>query len=249
MPDGKILVIGGTTFQNSFANRIMEAELFDPVTETWTTLPQMTVPRLYHSSAILLADGRVWVAGTSYTKISQELRVEYFVPSYYSAVRPTISAAPVMGNYGGTITISTPDGLDIDAVSLVEPGTETHAFASNQRLVWLQIQSKTATEVVVSAPINPNIAPPGYYYLFILKQGVPSVAQSVKVPGEAPVDADIPTISIVSPIMDDVVTGPAPAFQVTVSGTAADVGSGLQVVEVSVDGGAFTAATGTDSWS
>ena len=250
MPDGKILVIGGTTYQNSGANKIMEAELFDPITETWTTLPAMTVPRQYHSSALLLADGRVWAAGTTYSKALAEQRVEYFIPSYYSAVRPTISGSPVMGPYGGTFTIPTPDGLDINAVSLLTVGTETHAYNSDQRLVWLQIQSQTATEVVVSAPINANIAPPGYYFIFILKQGVPSVAVPIKIPGIAPPpDTNIPALVIVSPVADEVLTGAAPGFPVTVTGTASDAESGLQVVEVSVDAGPFTAATGTDSWS
>ncbi|WP_415282130.1 galactose oxidase-like domain-containing protein [Candidatus Nitrososphaera sp. FF02] len=250
MPDGNILVIGGTTFQNSGATKIMEAELFDPVAETWTTLPAMTVPRQYHSSAILLPDGRVWTGGTTYSKASRELRVEYFVPSWFSATRPTISGDPVVGAYGGTITIPTPDGLDIDAVSLVALSTETHAYNTDQRLVWLQIQSKTATEVIVSAPINANLAPPSYYHIFILKQGVPSVSKMVKVPGfTPPPDTDLPTVSITTPALDEIMAGPAPALAVNVAGTAADVGSGLQVVEVSVDGGAFAAATGTDSWS
>jgi hypothetical protein len=186
MPDGKILAIGGTAFQNLASTKILEAELFDPVAETWTTLPAMTVPRQYHSSGVLLRDGRVWVAGTTASKTSRELRVEYFVPWYYSATRPTISGAPTVGDYGQTITIPTPDAPDIDAVSLVMLGTETHAGNYDQRLVWLQIQSKTATEVVVSAPINSKIAPPTYYYLHVLKQGVPSVAAVVKIPGTAP---------------------------------------------------------------
>jgi hypothetical protein len=250
MPDGKFLVIGGTTFQNSGATKIMEAELFDPVAETWTTLPPMTVPRQYHSSALLLADGRVWTAGTTYSKTSRELRVEYFVPSWFSATRPMISGEPAVGTYGGTISIPTPDGLDIDAVSLVALSSETHAYNTDQRLIWLQIQSKTATEVVVSAPLNANLAPPSYYYVFVLKQGVPSIGKPVKIPGTGPPpDTVVPSVSIGAPLTDEILTGPAPSLTVTVTGTAADVGSGLQVVEVSVDGGAFAAATGTDSWS
>jgi hypothetical protein len=155
-----------------------------------------------------------------------------------------------VGPYGGTITIPTSNGLDIDAVSLLTVGTETHAYNSDQRLVWLQIQNKTATEVVVSAPINANIAPPGFYYIFILKRGIPSVASAIKIPGlTPPQDTAIPTVDIVSPAVDEVLTGEAPAFAVNVTGTAADVGSGLQIVEVSVDAGPFTAATGTDTWS
>ena len=139
MPDGKILAIGGTTYQNSSANKIMAAELFDPVTEKWTTLPAMTVPRLYHSTGVLLKDGRVWVAGTTPSRLTNELRVEYFVPSYYSAARPTISGAPTVEGYGQTITIPTPDAQRINAVSLVMLSSQTHAGNSDQRLVWLQI--------------------------------------------------------------------------------------------------------------
>ena len=250
MPDGKILVIGGTAYQNSGANKIMEAELFDPVTEAWTTLPAMTVPRQYHSTALLLADGRVWTAGTTYSLVSRELRVEYFVPSYYSAARPTISGNPVVGSYGETITVPTPEGLDVDSVSLVAMSTETHAYNCDQRLVWLQIQSKTASEVVVSAPINANIAPPGYYYLHVLKGGIPSVAAIIRIPGDVlvPPDTTLPTLSIMTPTPDQILTGPEPGLAVNVTGTAAD-DVGLQVVEVSVDSGPFAAASGTGSWS
>ncbi len=252
MPDGKILVIGGTAFQNLSSTKIMEAELFDPVTETWETLPAMTVPRQYHSSAILLPDGRVWTGGTTYSLTSRELRVEYFVPHYYnSSSRPTISGDPLVGNYGQTITIPTPDAPDIDAASLVMLSTETHAGNMDQRLVWLQIQNKSATEVVVSAPINGNIAPPCYYFLHVLKAGIPSVGAIVKIPGDysPPADTTLPAVAIVSPAADEVLTGPAPGFAVEVTGTASDPESGLQVVEVSVDGEEFAPATGTDTWS
>ena len=250
LPDGNVLVIGGTTYQNSSANKVMEAELFNPVTETWTTLPAMTVPRLYHSAGVLLPDGRVWVGGTTISKSSRELRVEYFIPSYFSATRPTISGTPDVGNYGETITVPTPNGLTITSVSLLAISSETHGGNSDQRLVWLQIQSQTATQVVVSAPLNANIAPPSYYYLHVIKQGIPSLASIIKIPGSAPPsDTTIPTISIVSPTVDQVVTGPSPSFAVTITGTAADVGSGLQLVELSIDAGAYTAAAGTSSWS
>jgi hypothetical protein len=251
MPEGKILVIGGTAYQNSGAHKIMEAELFDPVTETWTTLPPMTVPRQYHSTAILLPDGRVWTGGTTYSKTSRELRVEYFIPHYYSAERPTISGNPEVGNYGETITIPTSDAQDIDAVSLLMLSTETHAGNMDQRLIWLQIQNKTASEVVVSAPVNSNIAPPAYYYLHVLKEGIPSAAAIVKIPGDylAPPDTNPPAIAIVSPTNGETLTGPSPGIEVEVTGTASDAEGGLQSVEVSVDGGAFSPATGTDSWT
>jgi hypothetical protein len=228
----------------------MEAELFDPVTEAWTPLPAMAIPRQYHSSALLLPDGRVWTAGTRYSLTSRELRVEYFIPSYYSAARPTISGNPVVGSYGETITIPTSEGLDVDSVSLVAMSTETHAYNSDQRLVWLQIQSKTASEVVVSAPINANIAPPGYYYLHVLKVGIPSIAAIIRIPGDVlvPPDTTLSTLRIMTPTPDQILTGPELGVAVNVTGTAADDVE-LQVVEVSIDSGPFSAATGTQSWS
>jgi hypothetical protein len=60
----------------------------------------------------------------------------------------------------------------------------THHYDANQRLVWLQITNRGSSSITVSAPINANIAPPGYYMIFILNSsGVPSVGRIVKIPG------------------------------------------------------------------
>lgn len=128
--------------------------------------------------------------------------------------------------------------------------TQTHAYNSDQRLVWLLIQSKTASEVVASVPINANIAPPGYYYLHVLKGGIPSVAAIIKIPGDVlvPPDVTLPTLSIITPAPDETFTGPKSGVAVNVTGEASD-DVGLQVVEVSVDSDPFAAATGIHSWS
>jgi hypothetical protein len=144
----------------------------------------MTVPRIYHSTGILLLDGRVWLAGTSYSKSNWELRSEFFVPSYYNATRPTISSNPTVGNYGGTINIPTPNAADIQKVSLIALSTFTHGFNSQLRFIWLQIQNQSSSNVTVSAPVNAKIAPPGYYMIHVLNSaGVPSKAKVIKIPG------------------------------------------------------------------
>ena len=253
LPNGKIMVVGGTEFQNDNSLRIMEAEIFDPVAETWTLLPPMAVPRLYHSSGLLLPDGRVWTAGTTYSRDSRELRTEYYTPDYYSVTRPTISAQPVAGDYGGSIVIPTPAPQDIDAVSLVRLGTETHAYNTDQRLIWLQITGRTTSDVTLKAPVNGNIAPPGYYMIHVLKEGIPSVAKIIKIPGGGPLtDIIPPNVSITSPAGGSVLSGPSGGVPIAVAGSASDDQSGVQKVEVKIgSNGSFQLATPTSpgNWS
>jgi hypothetical protein len=253
LPDGKIIFFGGCTFQNQLSTSHYNAEIFDPVARSWTVVNGMKVPRNYHSTAILLLDGRVWLAGTSYAKTEWELRSEYYVPSYYNATRPTISSDPTVGNYGGTINISTPDAASIEKVSLIRLSTFTHGFNSELRFIWLQIQSKGSNNVTVSAPVNAKVAPPGYYMIHILNSaGVPSVARVIKIPGTSsppPGDTTDPTVGITSPANGGTVSGPSSGVTVAVTGTASDGsgGSGIQKVELQVGSNPFKLATATGS--
>ena len=62
LPDGKLLVLGGS--EQGSSTPVYIPEIFDPVTETWqSNLPPASIPRVYHSVALLLPDGRVWNAG------------------------------------------------------------------------------------------------------------------------------------------------------------------------------------------
>ena len=62
LPNGKLVIFGGTALGNN-TNPVYIPEMFDPVTETWQSLPAASVPRVYHQTSVLLADGRVWTAG------------------------------------------------------------------------------------------------------------------------------------------------------------------------------------------
>lgn len=61
LPNGKILVAGGSTFINGGA--IATAELFDPGTRTWTLTGNMNFGRAQHTALLLTANGLVLVAG------------------------------------------------------------------------------------------------------------------------------------------------------------------------------------------
>ena len=185
LPDGTTLAVGGI---NSLvpvvpAVPILTAELWSPVTKTWTALAAMTNMRQYHSTAILLPDGRVVVAGGGRDggENPDFLSAEYFSPPYlFKGPRPTIATAPAAGAYGATFTVSTPDASNIARVTLVRLPSVTHGFDENQRFVELSFQQQ-AGSLTVMAPANANLAPPGDYMLFILNgNGVPSAASIIR---------------------------------------------------------------------
>lgn len=61
LPNGKVLVAGGSTFINSDA--VTGAELYDPNTGTWSQTGSMNVRRAQHTATFLAANGKVLVAG------------------------------------------------------------------------------------------------------------------------------------------------------------------------------------------
>jgi tetratricopeptide (TPR) repeat protein len=100
LPDGKVLVTGGTRTQpfSNAAGAVLAAEMWDPTTETWTTLASMRWPRLHHSVAVLLPDGRVVVGGGGQPTgegDSDHYDVEIFSPPYlFKGKRPKLTSAP-----------------------------------------------------------------------------------------------------------------------------------------------------------
>lgn len=182
LPNGKLVVFGGAA--KDPGDYIHVPEMFDPVSETWTTLPEANVSRTYHSTALLLPDGRVWTASGTPDRASWEHRVEFYNPPYYlSSSRPQISGRVTTAAYGGTMRIPT-SSPSITKVSLLALGSSTHHFDANMRLVWLQITGSDSTGINVSAPINSTIAPPGHYMIHIINnQDIPSPAQIIQLPG------------------------------------------------------------------
>ncbi|MFQ5414636.1 MAG: galactose oxidase-like domain-containing protein, partial [Phycisphaerae bacterium] len=110
-----------------------------------------------------------------------------FQPNGQPAVRPTITAVsggnpaePHTIRYGRRIRITTVSAQDITKVNLVRLGAVTHGFDQDQRFVGLKFAVSDPITLNAVGPVSPYIAPPGYYMLFILDDGVPSVATIVK---------------------------------------------------------------------
>ena len=188
LPDGHVLVTGGgdTTDAVDLEGAIAPAEMWSPLTRTWTTLAAMQTPRLYHSIALLLPDARVLVGGggrfSGPSPTTDQLSIEIFTPPYLlRGTRPVITTAPTTTTFGASFLVQTPDAARIASVAFVKPGAVTHSFNADQRYVPLSF-TVSGTQLTVQAPANGNLAPPGYYMLFVVDTaGVPSVAKFVRI--------------------------------------------------------------------
>jgi hypothetical protein len=184
LPTGEVLVTGGTSAAgfNNPAGSVHAAELWNPDTEQWTTLASNQVDRVYHSTSLLLPDGRVLHSGSGTSRAPDQLNYEIFAPPYlFKGARPTITSAPAAVGYGQTFLVGTADAANISKVSWIRLGSVTHAFDQNQRFSQLAF-TQDPGGLLVTAPSNGNLAPPGHYLLFFLNgSGVPSVARIVRI--------------------------------------------------------------------
>ncbi|HVH10534.1 MAG TPA: DNRLRE domain-containing protein [Gemmatimonadales bacterium] len=184
LPTGDVLVTGGTSaggFDNA-AGAVLAAELWSPATGTWTTLASNAVVRMYHSTTLLLPDGRVLHTGSGDgANAPRELSYEIFSPPYlFLGARPSITGAtPAVVGYGQTLFVGTPDAATIAKVTFIRLGTVTHAFDQSGRLVPL-VFAPAAGGLSVTLPAARTTAPPGPYMLFLVNsQGVPSTSQII----------------------------------------------------------------------
>ena len=195
LPDGNVLVTGGgtTTGATDVTHAVKAAEMWSPTTEKWTTLGSGNAPRLYHSEALLLPDGRVLVCGGGRfndgpSLPTDQLNAEFFSPPYlFKGSRPAITSAPPSQLFYGqsfpvNFTVQSP--AHIAQASLIRFGGVTHDINMSQRFLPLSFVDANGTLTITGVvspngpiPFDANLAPPGYYMLFLVdSNGVPSVA-------------------------------------------------------------------------
>lgn len=191
LPSGKVLALGGSSVNEEGTTASLKADLFDPRTQTMSSAGTGTYARLYHSIALLLPDATVFVAGSNPVQGTYEPHMEIYQPAYLFttnssggtilAPRPGISGAPAAVAYGQSFQVQTPDAASITSVAVLRAGAVTHAFDMEQRMVELNFTTASGA-LNVTAPPNGNIAPPGYYLLFLVNdKGVPSVASFLQI--------------------------------------------------------------------
>ena len=244
LPNGKVLAVGGSVNDEDASTKSLNADLYDPATNTISSAGANVYARLYHSVALLLPDATVWLAGGNPTRGSYESHIEVYQPAYLFqsdgtlATRPTITSSPASISYGNPFTVQTPDAASIASAVLIRNGTVTHSFGMDQRMVGMSFTAGSGS-LTITAPPNGNIAPPGYYMLFILNSnGVPSVASSVLLSSSSSTPA--PTVTSIAPNSGTANGGTA----VTITGTGF-----LGGATVSVGGTAATGVTVVSSTS
>lgn len=209
LPDGKVLATGGASTDEDYNDHaVLEPQIWDPEANSgsgsWTglgTLSSSSAVRGYHSTALLLPDGRVLCAGgqgdggEGDASHPDQYRADLYCPPYLFdaggalAARPVVSSAPVRVSYGEKFTLCM-SGTDaaLAKVSLVRPGAATHGFDQNQRFLWLTAEAAPSgagsPRFLVTAPTDASDAPPGDYMLFALSAaGTPSIARWIRIGG------------------------------------------------------------------
>ncbi|KAH9042440.1 DUF1929-domain-containing protein [Lactarius pseudohatsudake] len=223
LPDGTLLVLNGGQYGTAgYAQRTLTTTTFDampygeslatgpvgqpaiynpnaPAGSRWSTagLGSSNIARLYHSSAILLPDGSVMVAGSNpnidvnlTTIYPTTYTAEYFYPPYFSAsTRPVPQNVPKTLSYGGdsfdiTVPSTSYSGAGNDAAAntsvwVIRQGFTTHAMNMGQRVMQLNntytVQSDGSIILhTAQLPPNPNLFQPGPCFLFVTINGIPS---------------------------------------------------------------------------
>ena len=190
LPDGTIVVVGGTSGSgfNSANGAIKEAEIWNPVSESWSVMNPMDEIRIYHATALLLPDATVLSAGSGRpfgdnAPDTDHHSAQILYPPYLFdlsgnlATRPVIQSAPSSVTYGETFNVTT--DTPVDELTWIRFGAVTHAFDQNQRINRLSFTG--SMNLIVTAPADPNVCPPGHYMLFALSNGVPSLSKIVRI--------------------------------------------------------------------
>lgn len=174
LADGTVAAVGGgDTFKYTGPQKTLE--IYDPSSGAWSNMLPQQASRMYHSTSLLLPDGRLWSAGQDSGVLKTKVEV-YSPPYLFRGPRPTIQSSPHQISYNSSFSVTTPDATNISKIALVRPGSVTHQIDTDQRYVTLGFSASDG-QLAAQAPVSGEVAPPGWYMLFILNsQGVPAVA-------------------------------------------------------------------------
>ena len=190
LPNGEVLVIGGNSSGRQFSDEgsVLTPEIWNPETKQWREVSPHQAPRNYHSTALLMQDGRVISMGGGLCGAcrTNHQNGEIFEPPYLfdaagqPATRPVINNAPAIASAGDALTLTGTD--DIVKFNMVRLVAVTHHHSTDQRLVPVVFNKVAAGNYELQLNANSNVLIPGYYWIFGLDQnGVPSTGHQIQV--------------------------------------------------------------------
>ena len=189
LPNGEVLVVGGNTSGRKFndSGSIFAAEAWDPDTAQWRELASSAVPRNYHSTALLMLDGRVFTGGGGLCNCEADHQdAEIYTPPYLYradgslATRPVITQVPGVTEAGATLPVSATHG--VTRFALIKMSSTTHGMNSDVRNLNVPFTETSAGTYNLELHGNVNVLTPGYWMLFAVDPaGVPSIARVVRV--------------------------------------------------------------------
>ena len=178
LPDRTVFISNGGQLNRDDSTNVLSAAVYDPETNTMKPVAADPIGRNYHSSSVLLPDGRVVVLGSNPGDGTFEMRISVYQPPYsFRTVRPDITNAPAQATYGQSFNfnVNAPNKL-VKWAQLLRPMSVTHQTDSNLRLVDLPIAVNNGI-ATVTVPENSNLLPPGPYMLTVTdSDGIPSIA-------------------------------------------------------------------------
>ena len=190
VPDGRVVVTGGSRQANQLVGVNNKALIWDPQSGNWTegaaTPTTSAYARLYHSNALLLPDATILVGGGGAPGPVANTNAQIYYPPYLYgtaggfATRPRITSAPARLTFGASFTLGVDQAAAIAKVVAIKTGSVTHSFNTEQRRLELAF-TRNGTSLTVQAPADNRLATPGHYLLFVLNaSNVPSLAKIVQ---------------------------------------------------------------------
>ena len=191
LPDGNVLVMGGFKEEVSDptpVNRwgqVRLTDLYDIKTDSWRRLADMSFAREFHATPILVPDGRVLIAGGEGEPgvPPQRSRVEAFSPPYFfRGPRPEIrNLSQTSVKRGDSVTFTVAGTTAPTQVILIGTIASTHFLDSgNGRYADLAF-TQSSDQITVRIPVESAQAVFGYYLLFVLVDGIPSVGRVLRI--------------------------------------------------------------------
>lgn len=187
LPNGRVLATGGSSVANKLTGVNNRAEIWNPATRQWKVGAAGALARLYHSTALLLPDATVLVAGGGAPGPLKNTNAEIYYPPYLFAAgglyasRPAITSAPPTLVPGQEFLLGVSNASNVARVTVVKTGAVTHSFNMDQRFVQLSF-ARVGNSLRVTAHPNPAVLTPGAYMLFVINgQAVPSKAAMIEV--------------------------------------------------------------------